>query len=111
VEPIAVVFAAAMLALAFEAGLWLGRLHSAEAIEKARKGREEGETVLTEDNRKRLVEELASIIQSSLPLMLKAAAEDHKREPQGAGSLDDWYASRSTIPTTRVHGRSIKRDT
>lgn len=53
----------------------------------------ESDTVLTETNRRRLVEEMAAVVNTSLPLMLNKAVED------AAPIYDpgEWHASRSIL--------------
>lgn len=70
---------------------------------------EEADVILTEANRRQLMEEIGAIVQSTLPPLLKDAVAEKKREPVGAGSLDEWYASRSIIQPTPIMGERVDR--
>lgn len=70
----------------------------------------ERQTILTEDNQRQLMEEIGAIVQATLPALLKDAVTETKHEPQGAGSLDEWYASRSLIPPKRIMGQGMDED-
>lgn len=67
----------------------------------------EDETVLTEANRQRLVEEMASVVQSSLPLVLNEYLRAQTARAEQTGSLDAFLGRPSLIPTTSIHGREM----
>ena len=64
------------------------------------------ESILTEADRRRLIEEISAIVESALPPLLNRLAEDSVSVPRDVGSLDEWYGSRSTIPPKRIMGRT-----
>lgn len=70
---------------------------------------EEAVVILTEANRRQLMEEIGAIVQSTLPPLLKDAAQPEKHDPVGVGSLDEWYAGRSIIQPTPVLGERVDR--
>lgn len=55
------------------------------------------ETVLTEGNRRRLVEEMSAVVSASLPPILKMYAEQTHVETEIAGDPSVWHPSRSII--------------